>query len=1181
MASVVEILARLKADSSQFVAEMHKANLATASLDKAANKTSGILQNKLKIGLIAAGAAAGAFALKLGRDSIAAATQAGAAHDRLARLLYTTNGATEEGVKILNQQAKALENLTVVTESNITTVQSQLATFDLHGSTIGQLTPAILDYVVAEKGAAASADQYRQMTNGLAQALNGQFASLTAVGFVLDDETKRMIKTGTETERAAAIVKVLNSTYKDFAKTAGETAAGKAQKLSVQINNLKQQFGEVLLPVMQNVRAFMATNLVPALETLQQKFANKESIEKFMKFMGGLLQSIIKFAKGIIDVLAPVFFTVLIPAFKLAVGAVIGFIKILGKVGEFLSKYSIVFSGLAAAIVTYVVVTKLATAASLGFSKAMLIVKKAQQAYAFWTYTTTGATTGLAGAMNLLKTAFLTNPIGIILAAVVGLAVAFKMAWEKSETFRKLVIGAIQGVLSAVSGGLRFLGKLPGGLGKFFTESANDVDSFSKSLDKMKTKTKDVTGKVVKVGTEMPDLSKLGTPKGGARVDAKAVKAAELAAKAAASAAKRLAEMKANLEESVRDYNDYLKFDFANSFNKGADAARDAVLGALGKLESVFEAKGKMLSGDALVKVRDAFKKVNADVRASMAEYADYAQQIEDVSKKLESANDDLNDAIKERAKSMEKFGELLRTPFGEQSAIDKALRDAETSIDSIISMYDTLVETVNQRFTGMEQGAKSLIVSYLTDQTAALVKLIKRRSAAVEALKDAEADLKEILETQAKFQDKLTSGVKEFAQALITLSDADTKAVLTVTKTASGLVISQVKKATTGVDSIVKQLTTRLTQVVTFGKNIESLLAAGLSREYIQQLLEAGPAAASETAALLTTASSEQIKQINSLYTQINTQATTFGTAMSKIFYDNSVAMAQAFVTGSKAEIANINAQMTAIVDGIKIIMGVLGNTGLTSAQLLIDGLIAGFGEVNKTLVGTAALGVTESVTTALSSLRSLGTSLATDLAQGLFDKLTSEKARLVALAEEIAAAIAAAMAAAAASVGVTVDGGRGGDSGGMSAEEIAAMQQRIEDQKATTQALKDKTKKMADARALLAGKKSSVLDKDGNGIPDLIQKPTGIPSGFKVTSGFAPQSTLNPIKKSPKPITMPKVTYMSPAGTKVNSAGVPQSSSASRPPVTVNITAPRVAATVTPKTIAKAVVNTPKMRR
>jgi hypothetical protein len=54
------------------------------------------------------------------------------------------------------------------------------------------------------------------MTNGLAQALNGNFASLTKTGFVLDEVTKKTISTGTESERAAAIVKVLDSTYKEF-----------------------------------------------------------------------------------------------------------------------------------------------------------------------------------------------------------------------------------------------------------------------------------------------------------------------------------------------------------------------------------------------------------------------------------------------------------------------------------------------------------------------------------------------------------------------------------------------------------------------------------------------------------------------------------------------------------------------------------------------------------------------------------------------------------------------------------------------------------------------------------------------------------------------------------------------------------------------------------------------------
>ena len=135
---------------------------------------------------------------------------------RLKKLLTNTAGATKSEIDLLIKQASALEKVGVASKNNIITTMSQLATFDLTGSTISKLTPAILDYVLAEKGAAATSDDFKSMTNGLAQALNGQFGSLSRIGFVLDEETKKKIKSGTESERAAALVQVLNSTYKDF-----------------------------------------------------------------------------------------------------------------------------------------------------------------------------------------------------------------------------------------------------------------------------------------------------------------------------------------------------------------------------------------------------------------------------------------------------------------------------------------------------------------------------------------------------------------------------------------------------------------------------------------------------------------------------------------------------------------------------------------------------------------------------------------------------------------------------------------------------------------------------------------------------------------------------------------------------------------------------------------------------
>jgi hypothetical protein len=55
---------------------------------------------------------------------------------------------------------------------------------------------------------------------------------LLKTGFVLDDVTKELISTGTEAQRAAAIVKVLDSTYKGFNRSLRDTPAGQFHNLS-------------------------------------------------------------------------------------------------------------------------------------------------------------------------------------------------------------------------------------------------------------------------------------------------------------------------------------------------------------------------------------------------------------------------------------------------------------------------------------------------------------------------------------------------------------------------------------------------------------------------------------------------------------------------------------------------------------------------------------------------------------------------------------------------------------------------------------------------------------------------------------------------------------------------------------------------------------------------------------
>ena len=226
---------------------------------------------KVGVAVAAAGAAVGAFAIALGKQSIQAAIQAESEQNRLAQILRTT-GATEREIQVLDEQARALEQVGVVSGGNIKVLQSQLATFDLSASAIQRLTPAIVDYVTAEKGATASADDFKSMTNGLAQALNGNFASLTKTGFVLDATTKEMIKNGTETERAQALVDVLNSTYEGFNETLAETSEGRLIQLRNNFDQIKERIGNVLLPVLRDLSDFFVQKILPIIDKLVASF---------------------------------------------------------------------------------------------------------------------------------------------------------------------------------------------------------------------------------------------------------------------------------------------------------------------------------------------------------------------------------------------------------------------------------------------------------------------------------------------------------------------------------------------------------------------------------------------------------------------------------------------------------------------------------------------------------------------------------------------------------------------------------------------------------------------------------------------------------------------------------------------------------------------------------------------
>ena len=260
---------------------------------------------------------------------------------------------------------------------------------------------------------------------------------------MLDDHTKKLISSGTEAERSAAIVDVLNSTYKGFNEELRNTPAGQMQALRNDFDKIKTDLGQKLLPALLSVTSFLTGTLFPALRTMGKFFQeNADAIKVYSSIVLTLVASFYAYR-------------------------------------------------------TALVVTKVAQQA---FVIMQTIMKGA-------TLASIASTNGLAASILLLNAAIRANPIGLIVTGVMLLGAAFVYAWKKSETFRAVVIKALQEVLNTFAKVSEFagkffsmLGKIPGmgwakSIGKGLDEISNKITSTSNKLALLQNKAMGIAAK--------------------------------------------------------------------------------------------------------------------------------------------------------------------------------------------------------------------------------------------------------------------------------------------------------------------------------------------------------------------------------------------------------------------------------------------------------------------------------------------------------------------------------------------------------------------------------------------------------------------------------------------------------------------------------------------------------------
>ena len=208
---------------------------------------------------LAAGAAVGAFAVKLAVDGVKAAIEDEAAQVRLATALKNTTGATNEQIASIEKQILATSLATGVADDELRPALSRLAIATGDSAKSQELLNLALDI------SAATGKDLESVSQALGKAYEGNTTSLGRLGIGLGAaDIKALGLEGT--------VKQLSDTFGGAAATQAETFQGRMARLTVAIDETKEGIGAALLPILTELFGYVNTYVVPLVTKLASSF---------------------------------------------------------------------------------------------------------------------------------------------------------------------------------------------------------------------------------------------------------------------------------------------------------------------------------------------------------------------------------------------------------------------------------------------------------------------------------------------------------------------------------------------------------------------------------------------------------------------------------------------------------------------------------------------------------------------------------------------------------------------------------------------------------------------------------------------------------------------------------------------------------------------------------------------
>lgn len=246
MADIGTLLMKVEAQTTDFDKKMNQSSKGVGAFGKAT--------------MVAAGVVAVGIA-KIVADGAKAFEAQEQAEARLSSIATTVTKATDEQVESMKNLAAQYQKVTTFGDDVLIAGQSQLLSFGLQTDQTEDLTESLANMLAATKGVNATQEDAINAANMLGKAYSGQTGALTRAGILLDDTQASILQNGTEAEKTAALIEIMEQNYGGLAEGLADTSEGMRVQVNNALGDIQEKIGAKVLPMFNKFLVWVTDHL--------------------------------------------------------------------------------------------------------------------------------------------------------------------------------------------------------------------------------------------------------------------------------------------------------------------------------------------------------------------------------------------------------------------------------------------------------------------------------------------------------------------------------------------------------------------------------------------------------------------------------------------------------------------------------------------------------------------------------------------------------------------------------------------------------------------------------------------------------------------------------------------------------------------------------------------------------